>query len=353
MSKYVAYVGSYTYVGHSRGITILDVDTESASMKKRCEVEVNNAPYLVSSPDNTLLYCIVNEGVITFRILPDGNLEKLATAQIHGMRGRFLDLDPQGEFLAEAGDHDGKTSIMRINPDGTAGERCDGIYDAGMGSIAERDSQPHVSCVRFTRDGKYLLSADTGLDNIKVFRVHRPSGKLTQVSTLHCDMKSAPNRMVFSKDGRFLYVTCQIANTIVVFSYEEQNGRPVFRRIQTVPTVGERSANSSVTAAMHVDLTSDDAHLLYTSVGDNNLGMFDRDAQTGLLTHRFSLPVSGRYPKDFILFPDEKHICLVNYEEGSLTFFSLNCERGLIIMNTAPIPIDQPCCGILVPLKEE
>ena len=64
----------------------------------------------------------------------------------------------------------------------------------------------------------------------------------------------------------------------------------------------------------------------------------------------FSLPVSGRYPKDFILFPDEQHICSINYEECTLTFFTLNYERGLIVMNAAPLKIDQPNCGVLVKL---
>ena len=32
--KYVAYVGSYTYYGSSKGISIMDVDVEKASFTK-------------------------------------------------------------------------------------------------------------------------------------------------------------------------------------------------------------------------------------------------------------------------------------------------------------------------------
>ena len=232
------------------------------------------------------------------------------------------------------------------------GEITDGVFDQGMGSIAERDSQPHVSCVRFSPEGKYLCSVDMGLDHIKVFHFDRQTGKLEVALILHCTLQSAPNRIVFSHDGRFLYVISQMANTVSAYAYQDKGTHPSFELLQTLPTVGKRSMSSSVTAALHLDITPDDRHLLYTSAGDNCLGMFDRDPQTGLLTHRFSLPVSGRYPKNFMLFPDQKHVCSINYEESSLTFFTIDYEKGLIVMNAAPLKIDQPNCCALVELMD-
>ena len=38
--KYVAYVGSYSYTGSAKGITIYDVDAEAGKFKKRSEIEV-------------------------------------------------------------------------------------------------------------------------------------------------------------------------------------------------------------------------------------------------------------------------------------------------------------------------
>ena len=42
-SKYVAYIGSYSYTGSAKGITICDVDMEKGKFTKRTEVEVNNS----------------------------------------------------------------------------------------------------------------------------------------------------------------------------------------------------------------------------------------------------------------------------------------------------------------------
>ena len=58
--------------------------------------------------------------------------------------------------------------------------------------------------------------------------------------------------------------------------------------------------------------------------------------------------MSGRYPTDLLLFPDEKHVMLTNCDSNSLTFFSVNYEKGLIVMNQAPVKIPAPCCALMI-----
>ena len=49
---YMAYVGSYSYTGKAKGITVYDVDVEKGRFEKRCEVEVNNSSYVIVSNDH-------------------------------------------------------------------------------------------------------------------------------------------------------------------------------------------------------------------------------------------------------------------------------------------------------------
>ena len=43
--KYMAYVGSYSYTGNAKGITVYDVDVEKGVFRERCEMEVNNSSF--------------------------------------------------------------------------------------------------------------------------------------------------------------------------------------------------------------------------------------------------------------------------------------------------------------------
>lgn len=85
--KYMAYVGSYSYTGKAKGITVYDVDVEKGKFIYRCEVEVDNSSYLTVSRDKKMLYSIADEGVVSFRILQNGSLSRVNSANIKGMRG--------------------------------------------------------------------------------------------------------------------------------------------------------------------------------------------------------------------------------------------------------------------------
>ena len=120
-SKYMAYVGSYSYTGKAKGITVFDVDVEKGLFIPRCEEEVNNASYLVASNSGKTLYSIADEGVVSFRILENGSLARLNTAPIKGMRGCHLSTDAKDKYIFVSGFHDGKSTVLRLNKDGSVG----------------------------------------------------------------------------------------------------------------------------------------------------------------------------------------------------------------------------------------
>ena len=93
MAKYMAYVGSYSYTGKAKGITVYDVDVENGKFVQRCEVEVDNSSYVIASKNGDTLYSIADEGVVAFRILQNGSLSRLNSAKINGMRGCHLSTD--------------------------------------------------------------------------------------------------------------------------------------------------------------------------------------------------------------------------------------------------------------------
>ena len=346
--RYVAYVGSYTYLGDSRGITIYDVDVENGKFAKKDEVEVNNASYMALSNDRKYLYSIADEGIVTFKILPDGCLEKIGIAGIRGMRGCFLSLDAANEYIFVAGYHDGKATVLHMNQARTVGAIADGMFDKGLGSVAERSHKPHISCTRLTPDEKYLCVADLGIDQIKIFAFDKRTGKISLKDVLRCELDSAPRHLMFSSDGRFMYLISELKNYISVYTYDGSGKVPKFELQQKISTVGAKC--SSVSAACAIKFTPDEKYIMCSNAGDNSVGLFERNEETGLLTQRCVLPISGEYPKDFGFFPDGRHIFSVNHDSDTLTFFNVNYEKGLISMNQRPVKVDEPNCGLIVEL---
>ncbi len=346
--RYVAYIGSYSYIGKARGITICDVDVEKGILIPRDEVDVDNSSYVVSSADGKTLYSIADEGVVSFRIMEDGSLSRLNLANIRGMRGCQMAVDPDGKYLYVAGYHDGKATVMNLNPDGSIGSVAAGVYHKGLGSVAERTFRPHVSCVRMTPDKKYVMVADVGVDQLKVYRLNEIDATLVLVDTIPCDLESAPRHFIFSSDGRFMYLMYEVKNVIDVYTYETGARVPSLEKIQTISTTGEECSQQTAACAIRFD--AEEKYLFCSNAGDNSISIYERNAETGLLSQLCCLPVSGDYPKDIMVFPDGKHVASINHETCTVTFFTVDYENGLLVMCARPVHVDEPNCCELVKL---
>lgn len=347
--KYMAYVGSYSYNGQAKGITVYDVDVEKGLFQYRCEVEVDNSSYLTISNDGKTLYSIADEGVVSFRILENGALARLNSANIKGMRGCHLVTDKEDQYIFISGYHDGKETVLRLNKDGSVGEITDGVFHKGLGSVAERNFRPHVSCGARTPDGKFVFVADVGIDQVKIYRFDEKKGSLLLVDALRCEMESGPSRFLFSDDGKYMYLLYELKNVIDVYSFESGVRVPKLERIQTISSTGAERL-SQLTAACAIRLSPDGAYLYCSNAGDNSLSVYRRDRETGILSLICCLPISGDYPKDIAVFPDQRHIACINHGSNSISFFELNYEKGLLVMSSRSIAINEPNCCVITKL---
>ena len=271
--KYMAYVGSYSYTGKAKGITVYDVDVEKGKFIYRCEVEVDNSSYLTVSRDKKMLYSIAD------------------------------------------------------------------------GSVAERNFRPHVSCSRMTPDEKFLMVADLGIDQVKVYRFDRGEGRIAQVDTIRSELESAPRHFVFSSDGKFFYLLHELKNVIDVYSYQTGDRTPQVEKVQTIATTGDDP--NQLTAACAIRLSPDENYLFCSNAGDNSVSMYERDTETGMLTLKFCLPISGEYPKDIAIFPDGQHLAAINHG-GNISFFHIDYEKGLLVMSDRSVAVNEPnCCEIV------
>ncbi|MCR5800067.1 MAG: lactonase family protein [Lachnospiraceae bacterium] len=348
--KYVAYVSTYTQ-GDNFGIHIYDVDMENGYLIEKDKVKITNSSYVTISHNRKYLYSITDFGVEAYRIEQDGMLTVLGNAPINGMRGCYLSTDYTDRYLFVAGYHDGKITVLRLKEDGSVGEICDEIFHKGWGNIAERNFRPHVSCVKMTRDNRYLCAADLGMDYVDVYTVDFATGKLKLADIIHSEQESAPRHIKFSKNGSKMYIVHEIKNIIDVYDYSLKGDIPEFEKIQTVSTLNDYHATGSAASALN--LSEDFKYLLTTNSGDNSVVLYGIDEESGLLDKKFCLPISGDYPKDACLFPDNRHLVSLNHESDTMTFFKVDLEKNVIMMNHKEIKVQKPNCIIFHKLISE
>ena len=338
--KYVAYVSTYT-TGDRKGIRVYDVDMEKGTFIEKEKVDITNSSYVTISHNGKYLYSITDFGVEAYKILADGTLELINFAPINGMRGCYLSTDFTDKYLFVAGYHDGKLTVLNIDENGAVTTISDEIFHKGLGSLSERNFRPHINCARMTRDNKYLLVADQGMDHVNVYKFDAVKGKLRIADVIRSEIESAPRHIEISKDGRFIYIVHEWKCFIDVYEYEEVNDVPYFEKIQTISTLGEDDP-SQAAAASALTFSADYKYLLSSNASDNSVIVYDVDQKTGLLTEKFCLPVSGEYPKDAEIFPNNEFLVSLNHESNSMTFFRLNMKENTMMMCSAPLDIPEP-----------
>lgn len=350
--KYVAYVGTYTN-GASEGIHLYDVDVEEGTLSFRKVIPVNNCSHVTLSKKSDFLYTISDDGVEVFKIAPDGDLERMNKVNIDGMRGCHLGTDITGKYLFVAGYHDGKITVIHTRRDGTLGRVMDGVFHKPTGTVAERNFRPHVCNVRPTRDNKYLCAVDNGIDQVIVYRINNEKHKLERVEILRMQRDSGPKVVRFSKDGRFMYVLCELQKAIVVYSYRDAGKKPIFEKVQEISTILKPDDRVNMyNAAQAMNISPDQKYLYSTTAGENTMCLFKIDEETGMLEKRFTLPISGEYPKSIVPFPDGRHVAVVNNSSNTVNTFTVDYEKNTLIMKGRPQKVDQPNCIIFKKLDD-
>ena len=346
---YVAYAGTYTN-GTSKGIHIYDVDTDEGLLYLRKVIPVSNSSYITRSRNMKFLYSIADEGVRAYEIQPDGDLKPINEIDINGMRGCHMSVDLNGKYLFVAGYHDGKVTVVHTHQDGRLGNLMDGVFHRGIGAVNERSFRPHVCCVRVTPDNRFLCAVDNGIDQVVLYKINQTYNKLQVVDILRMGREAGPRSIHFSRNGKFAYVLCEITNVVRVYSYAVVNDYPVFELLQEVSTLSdERDPHD---AASSLRISYDGEYLFCSTAGDNSVACYRINQDTGMLDRLFSLPTSGRYPKDIALFPDQKHIAVVNNGSNTITTFAIDYEKQVLVMKGKPQKLDTPNCMVFQKIEK-
>ena len=73
------------------------------------------------------------------------------------------------------------------------------MFHKGLGSVADRNFRPHVTCFRRTPDGKFVMAADSGLDQVKIYRFNERDEHMVQVDAIRCDPVSYTHLMTVDR----------------------------------------------------------------------------------------------------------------------------------------------------------
>lgn len=354
---YDLLVGTYT-AGKSEGIYVYRFDTKTGDMTAVSSAKTVNPSYLVVSGDRRHVYA-VNElpgdngpanqrgGVSAFGFDPQsGQLTFLNQVSSEGNDPCYLSISPDGRYLLTANysiaaDPGGSFSVFPLRPDGQVGAAVLTVHHEGGGPVKGRQDNAHVHSTVFSPDGHYLFAQDLGADKVYSYR-YTPDGSrglLGPTETRYTTLKpgSGPRHLVFGPDGRYAYLTSEMAATVDTLRYHDGK----LTLLQSVPLTKPGFKGAVGAAAIHL---SPDGRFVYVSNrGDaNEIVIFAVDPANGhlkLVGHQSSL---GASPREFAIDPTGKWLIVGNQNSDTVYVFRRDVQTGLLDANPKRIDIASP-----------
>lgn len=357
-----AYVGSYTREaqgggGDSLGISIFAVDAETGELAFIETVPADNPSWLALDPAQRVLYAAIEtddyEGepsgaVAAYAIDPaTGRLNFLNVQSSRGRYPAHLAVDPSGRFVVAA-NYEGPFVVLPIAENGALGAVSEIVQHPGTGPDAARQEMSHPHAVTFDPAGRYLATADLGIDRVQTFRLS-PDGRLEPVSEAATAPGAGPRHLAFATDARVLYVLNELNATVTVFGYDAASGTigDVIQTISMVPD-GFTDAVGAAEIAIHPS-----GRFLYASNrGEpdaasplaSSIVAYAIDEASGALTLLGYTCEGIDVPRGFAIDPSGTWLYAANERGNSIVQLAIDPETGQLsptghVIGT-PTPVD-------------
>ena len=246
---------------------------------------------LLISPDGTYLFAggYTDGTLVLFSREPSTGaltfLEGLscADAGLEALAGiRSVALSPDGANLYAAGYTDGTIASFTFDSGAARLQLLQSLRDGDAGL----DFLAGAACVQVSPDGTQVALACLEDDSLLLFDRDPITGALALKQQLvdgsaGCEGLNGASCVLFSPDGRYVYVTGYYDNAVSVLSRDPQSGMLTPIQLFTDASIGA----DALYHAQELALSPDGASLYVTASAADCVAIFDRDPASGTLDY--------------------------------------------------------------------
>ena len=196
---------------------------------------------------------------------------------------------------------------------------------------------------------------DLGCDRIRFF--DPTTMREAEIPDIQFDAGDGPRHAIFSKDGKFLFVLCELGSCVYSFAVSQpcdlatlQPCNPVtFTRLCRVSMLPEgynrweQDGETLNTKAAAIKLTADGKILMASNRGYDSIAFYEVGAD-GKLTLKNIAKLRGKFPRDFELMPGEKFIVVGHKMSNEVQIYRFDRAACTLEPVGEPIPCWRPLC---------
>ena len=365
------YVGTYTepaddgkeIVPAGQGIYVFELDMDRRQALFRQVLNETRNPSFLAAEGSRLYACGEREDcahAAAYRREKDGTLTFINSVDGEGAGSCHGVLCPDRRLLLVSNYVSGSVTAFSLAPDGSILGPKAVRHHHGRGSNLSRQESAHVHSAAVFPGGDYAAVADLGLDAVFLYGLDMEEdekgrdvfceeergaeGKTVKWqarSQVRTAAGEGPRHMVFSGDGRHVYLVTELGNHLVHFTC----GRGPWQMRESLELLPKGYERTPWTLAADVHMTKDGKFLYVSCRGYDKIAAFGVD-KDGTPRHRGSFGCGGRGPRNFCISPDERWIAVANQYTGNVAVLPRNTVTGEPGEPVMEIAVPQAVCVV-------
>ncbi|MBQ1306887.1 MAG: lactonase family protein [Erysipelotrichaceae bacterium] len=317
--KRLYFVASWQQ-GENEGITKIEYDKQTDTLFSRELIgSVKRSSYFARRGDCLFVLTeaqmhVPNGGCVTSYKIEDDKPILLNRTEYFDSGVTHLNISKDGKHLYASGYGTGTLFVIDVDKDGYLSNARVAYKNIGSSINKLRQESSHMHFTTPAPDNGYICTCDLGTDEILVFNANEENGDVIKVSSLKTSLGYGPRHMVFSKDGKYAYVLCEMNYHLLIYAYEGTGDLEFINDIELYP---EAPADKRSCSAIRI---SQDGKTLFTAnrgEGYNSLDAWDlSDPENPVLCDRFT---DVYFPRDFAILEDN-YLAVCNQLANQLQF---------------------------------
>src|SRR6188474_1395526 len=352
-------VGTYTS-GTKDGIYVYKFNTETAENSFVSSVKTSNPSYLAVSPGKKFVYA-VNENADSTRLTitghvaafsfdkTSGKLNFINKQESGGKHPCYVSIDKTGKWVIVGNYSSGSLAVLPVRSNGSLDPAVQVVQHEGSSVNSERQEGPHVHATVLNKNNKTLYVPDLGMDEVKLYNLDNKTGKLKEFVPpfIATEPGAGPRHIDIHPNGKYAYLMEELTGSVSVYEIEKNGYLTLLQNISGLPRDFDGAIGS---ADIHV---SPDGKFLYCSNrGESNtIGILSINPPNGMLVWVDDQSTLGKTPRNFSLDPTGNFLLVANQNSDNIVIFKRDKQTGLLTDTGKRINVSKPVCLKWMPVE--